>query len=289
MQVVHFLPYDDVGGVGYRSATALERYQPSWKVTAYAGAPSYLQFPQHSPWDWSRIMRDWRDADIRHTHDHRPNYQGIPANVVTYHGTGFRENPQQLLDHAGDAKVLVSTLDLWLQAPDHTTWIPQMDDPALIGHRKPQGGPLRIAHAPTNRALKSTHEFLQAAETLAHYYPIEVVLIEGKIWQEALTIKGTCDVLFDQTAYGYGGNSVEAWHMGIPTICGAPDQVIEEYERRFGYLPFYYTRADTILEALADMLDPDTRTAYGKLGLEHAHKWHSYEAGAEALTDIYES
>lgn len=290
MKVVHYLPYDDIGGVGFRSARALNRHQPDWQVNAYQGAPSYLQFPHHSAWHWPTIAQQWLEADVRHSHDHRAEIAAVPANVVTFHGTGFRENPSGLLQHAGDARVLVSTLDLWLLAPDDVEWMPQIDDlDDLATFRTPSGSDrIRVGHAPTNRALKSTAEFLTACEQLRREgAPIDVVLIEGLSWRDALSVKGTCDVLFDQTAYGYGGNAIEAWAMRIPVICGASDDTLVEYARRFGLLPFVPTTASTIAAALEQLLHPSQRTYWGQIGRQHAERFHSQQAGADRLTSIY--
>ena len=290
MKVVQYLPYDDVGGVGFRTARALNRHRPDWDVKAYRGAPSYLQFPEHSRWHWPTIARDCYEADVVHSHDHRAKIVNRLADVVTFHGTGFREGPAASLAHAGDARVLVSTLDLWLQAPDEVEWMPQMDDlDALASHVVPHGtDKVRVCHAPTNRALKSTHEFLAACERLqAQGAPLDVVLIEGVSWAEAVKIKGTCDVVFDQTAYGYGGNAIEAWARGLPVICGAADATLEEYERRFGSLPFVVADPGSIENALELLLQPVERGYWGQKGRMHAQRFHSQQAGVERLAGIY--
>lgn len=290
MKVIHYLPYDDVGGVGFRTARALNRHRPDWQVNAYQGAPSYLQFPHHSRWHWPTIARQWLEADIRHSHDHRAEIAAVKANVVTFHGTGFREGPAAALAHAGDARVLVSTLDLWLQAPDDVVWMPQMDDlDALASHRVvTDPDRVRVGHAPTNRALKSTHEFLAACERLqAQGAPLDVVMIEGMSWADAVALKGTCDVVFDQTAYGYGGNAIEAWAMGLPVICGAQDETLAEYERRFGRMPFVLADAGSIENALEHLLNSARRDHWGRVGRQHVERFHSQQAGAERLAEVY--
>ena len=90
MKVTAFLPFDDIGGVGFRTARAFERYT-DWEYKAYVQHPSYLQFPRHSVGDWETIDRDWTTADVRHGHDIRPEIEGLLPEVMTYHGTGYRE------------------------------------------------------------------------------------------------------------------------------------------------------------------------------------------------------
>lgn len=288
MKVVNYLPYDDIGGVGYRTATAFNALKPEWQYHAYRGAPSYLQYPEHTPWNWDALVADWNSADVVHTSDHIPVVGRKRPTVVTFHGTGFRQDPVGHLRLARGATVLVSTLDLWLLAPDDTQWMPQMDDlDQLATYRVPNEGVLRIGHAPTNRSLKSTHEFLQACERLD--FPHEVILIEGMSWRDCLTVKGTCDIIFDQTAYGYGGNAIESWGMGIPVICGAPDNTLTEYEHRFGDIPFVTAQANTILEALQHLTDPHNRAQWGANGRTHADRFHSQQAGVDRLAPIYET
>lgn len=291
VKILSYSPYDDTGAFGYRMATAFNKLRPDWEYRAVRGAPSYLQFPAHTEWDWPSILKYWNTADVVHVHDHLPKVGRRRPTVVTFHGTGFREDPagHLRLAQAANAVPLVSTLDLWLLAPDDVEWAPQIDDvEQLASYRIPQEGPLRIGHAPTNRLLKSTDLFLAACDRLkADGLDVEVVLIEGKPWAECLPIKGTCDIFFDQTAYGYGGNAIEAWAMGIPVICGAPEPTLTEYERRFGRLPFVLADPSTIYEALCALLNPADRTLWGVTGRRHVETYHSQLAGVERLTDIY--
>ena len=288
MKVVHYLPFDDIGGVGYRSASALNRHYPDWSAQAWAGAPSYLQFPQHSTWDWDVIEEAVAEADVFHSHDHRAKVGRRWADVITFHGTGFRQNPKGAIRHADGARVLVSTLDLWLQAPDHVTWMPQMDDlDWLASFRDPQPR-LTIGHFPTNPELKNTHEFRLACVALQDAgYVFDVEIGQGLSWRETLKAKGRCDIVFDQTLYGYGGNAIEAWAMGIPVISGGSDDLLAEFRRRFGYIPFVIAEPNTIVAALEMLMDDRARQDVGALGRRHAEHFHSYEAGADLLASIY--
>ena len=287
MKVVHYLPQDDTGGSGFRSTAALRRHFPTWYAEAWAAQPSYLQFPQHLPFDWDHIREVINSADILHGHDHRVQVDDRQADVVTFHGTGFREDPDAHLTGIGDAKALVSTLDLWLQKPLDVEWMPQMDDlDWLATFRQPQDR-LTIGHFPTNPAIKSTAEFVTACEELQKVYDFDVIVGQGLSWLDTLELKGRCDVLFDQTTFGYGGNAIEAWGMGIPVISGGPDKLLAEFDRRFGYVPFVQTTADTIKTALLTLMSPDARTTWGTLGRSHAERFHSYKVGAERLATIF--
>lgn len=293
MRVLSYSVFDDVGGTGYFMADAFNALRPDWRYEAVRGAPSYLAYPEHTTWQWGNILDAWANADVVHLHD---GFHNIPVSrrglVVTYHGTGFREQPDSLLRAQAlhRAVGLVSTLDLWLLRPDDVTWNPiGVDIDHLATYRKPHTGPLRIGHAPTNRALKSTEALIAAVEKVQTYADVELVLIERQPWAECLRLKGTCDVYFDQTAYGYGTNTIECWAMGIPAIVGAQDATLEEYHRRFGVLPFVLADPGTIVEAIDKLLDPTTRALYSDLGRRHVRLFHSQRALVDRLVPIYEA
>ena len=301
MKVLSFSAYDDLGGAGWNTATAFNRHRPDWTYRAVRGAPSYLQFPEHTAWDWGDICRWFEDSDVVHLHD---GYHAIPTVsrfVCTYHGVGFREQPAHFLRTQTELRAtgLVSTLDLWLLAPDDVQWAPAAHDLDWYAELRSaylasptvaeQGNNrrLRIGHAPTDRGRKNTAEFLTACERIAAEHPIDVVLIEGVPWREALALKATCDVFYDQVAYGYGGSAIEAWGMGQPVVCGAHDTTLEEYRRRFGYVPFVEADAGTIEPALRQLLDPYTREVYAARGRAHVERFHSYPAVVDLLEPIY--
>ena len=294
MRLLSYSPYDDTGMLGYNLAAMWHEERPHDEYHAVCGAPSYLNFPQHDPWDWGSIVQWWRESDAVHLHD---GFHQMPRDrqglVVTWHGTGFREASDILLKQQFEhgAVGTVSTLDLWLIAPDDVAWLPAPHDTwsyrAIRNEAPPQDGPLRIGHAPTNRALKHTDEFLRACERLSHEAEIEVVLIEGVEWAESIVLKSTCDIWYDQVAFGYGGNGIEAMAMGIPVICGAADATLEEYVRRFGSLPFALADAGTIYEALAMLMEPTARGFFGLRGLAHTSAFHSYAAVADRLEPLY--
>lgn len=149
--------------------------------------------------------------------------------------------------------------------------------------------PLRIAHAPTNRQVKSTALLIQAVDRLkADGLDVELDLIERVPWTVCLERKAKADIYFDQVILGYGCNALEAWGMGIPVIAGAADATLDEMERRFGTLPFYHATEETIYDALKELVEsPKLRAEYGKLGYEHVKRWHSEEVVVEQLKALY--
>lgn len=296
MKLLSYSPYDDTGMLGYNLAAMWHQERPEDSYRQVCGAPSYLNFPQHDRWDWDNIVHWWNEADVVHLHD---GFHAMPTRrrsgiVVTWHGTGFREASTLLLKQQKRHRCIgtVSTLDLWLLAPDDVEWLPAPHDTMSYWHMHNdmprEDGPLRIGHAPTNRALKNTDDFLAACERLASETEIEVVLIEGCDWIDSITLKATCDIWYDQVAFGYGGNGIEAMAMGIPVICGAQDDTLAEYERRFGAIPFVLADPGTIYDALALLVgSEEERLVWGARGRAHAEMFHSYKAVADRLEPLY--
>jgi hypothetical protein len=248
--------------------------------------------------------------------------------VVEFHGTGFREDPEPYLAEMRryQATGLVATLDLWLLAPSETQWLscpvdiermqeirravqeqeassvhvrqPSQDRQAVGQGSRRQGtgypqeeeqAMIRIAHAPTNREIKSTDAFIAAVDRLKEEgHPVELDLIEGQTWDTCLERKAKADIYFDQVLLGYGNNSIECWGMGIPVIAGAQPVTLAEMERRFGSLPFYNATEATIYDALKAMVtSPDLRAEYSQRGLEHVRAWHDEAKVVELLKGIY--
>lgn len=306
MNILSIHKGQDTGGQGWRMTDAFHRLLPDWTYhSAYApNAFFYLDYPQDVKWDALKVAKLWKEAEVVHLHNNfrtaeimeratgvrHYSYRNPLSKraVIHYHGTTFRTNPRPHLVQQRQRKALglVSTLDLWLLAPKQTEWLPAPYHLAWLKKmRKPhKGEKVVVAHAPTERGVKSTEAFLAAAKRLKG---IEVDLIEGVNWMTCLERKGKADIYFDQVKLGYGCNAIEAWGMGLPVIAGgAPDTLIE-MERRFGELPFYAATEDTIYDALKALLDKDTREEYGARGEAHVRRFHDDAKVIEQLQDAY--
>jgi hypothetical protein len=298
----------DTGGCSWGLAGAFDRASEAGQTDivfdSVIRGTNYISYPARNGWD--RAAELWDAADVVHMHNTtrtldlmvRAGHARKPF-VLHHHGTYYRENFGRLnrdlrrLGRANQARTVVATLDLLQQGPG-IPWSPAAHDLAAYAkHRKRAKGtigkdrPIRIGHAPTDRAIKSTDAFLAACEKLADTHPVEVVLIEGKTWAECLKSKGTCDVYFDQVLLGYGNNAIEAWGMGIPVVCGAADFTLAEMESRFGQLPFKLADEGSIYAALLDLCDGGVRAEYAKRGKAHAERWHDGVETVKVLSGVY--
>jgi hypothetical protein len=286
LKILNYCPGADTGGQSWRLKQAFDKHS-EMGYHSYVRLVNYINYPR----DLNRreLGQYMRAADVIHVND---SFAGIKnagkPMVVHYHGTKFRNNMNARLaekDRFG-ASGVVSTLDLlvddsleWLPAPYDIEWLETFRAPI-------DDGVYRVAHAPTNRAVKSTEAFLKATTRLGEEMAVEVVLIEKADWLTTLARKGVADVFFDQVILGYGNNSIEAWGMGIPVVAGAQPDTLAKMRERFD-LPFYQATEDTIYEALRELVDPDTRAEWAKRGKVHAEQFHADEGVVRRLEAIY--
>jgi len=77
-----------------------------------------------------------------------------------------------------------------------------------------QGNRIRICHAPTNPAIKSTRSVTEIMGRLEKEYGIEPVVIQGNSWKEALKIKSSCHITVDQFMLGtYASSAIESMYL----------------------------------------------------------------------------
>lgn len=284
-----------LGGVSIRSAHVAE---------------AYFQFPADIRWTRSNgaeVQRLADEADVIHLNNSPAAYQRLrlyrwrkPA-LLHHHGTLLRNNPAPLLIEAKRYHMVqaVSTVDLKLIAPDLMTWLPTAYDlDAMMeiraAHRREPDGRLRIVSCPTNLEVKSTARLQAAAALLqAEGLPLDLEIVTGRPWAEALAVKATADVYFDQVLLGYGCNAVEAWGMGIPVIAGAAPETLAAMRAEWNLqpgdpLPFLEATEETIADAIRSMYEsPALREEYAGLGASHAARYHAERPALARLMELY--
>lgn len=292
MRVLNASHVADTGGNGFRTARAFARLT-DWHYRATCRTFNYLDYPVDLP--WSEALDEWLKADVVHVRDGFQAEAILEApsrpTVIHHHGTQLRMKHRTLLPEQRRRKAigLVSTLDL-LAYGDDLTWAPALYDlDWLASLRTPvDDGVLRIAHAPTNRIVKSTEAFLRAAKRLEKELPIEVILVERTAWMDCLRQKARADIYFDQVGFGYGNNAIEAWGMGQAVVAGGSFDTLERMFIQFdGEVPFHIADEGTIYQALRALAEPAMRQRYADMGRAHAERFHSEAAGVAVLQSAY--
>lgn len=291
--------------MGIRIKRAFDKYGGDWSVRAVRSSENFIEYPAdietyRTPRSVVQALYD--EADVIHCSNSvepiRRYGRGRkkPA-VVTYQGSAFRAQPQEFLRESAKFRAVqtCSTLDLVTLAPEVVQWQPHPIDVAAlqkIRSETPQR-PERVVihHSPTNRRVKSTAAFMEAAGRLQDEDSrVEVRLIEGARWQDNMAKKAQADILYDQMILGWGTNALEAWGMGIPVIAATEfPRVRAEMVATLGELPCYEATPETLYDALKALVnDADLRAHWGQKGLAYVKRWHDEEVAVERLIGFYE-
>jgi glycosyltransferase involved in cell wall biosynthesis len=146
------------------------------------------------------------------------------------------------------------------------------------------------------RNLKSTHIYIPLIETLkSQGYPVEMIFIHGVPNIQLRFYQAQADIFVDMLTFGFFGATVrEGLMLGKPIVCYLRPQWLEsmrcEIPEYVEELPVISATPDTVEEVLKDLImHPEKRAEIGKKSREFALKWHSAEAGARRLSQIYSS
>jgi hypothetical protein len=301
MNVLGLSRGQDTGGQGIGLKRAFDRYAPDWRVRHAFSSVTYLAYEGDLQWTGreDELRQLFEAADVIHLHNgvsasrRLDPYHRKPM-VVHHHGSAYRRSASsyQAEDRRARAVTVVSTIDLLRYGP--AEWMPQVVDEARMAtiageHRRAPDGKLRIGHAPTARAVKSTALFLEVMARLTSRYPwVELELIERATHADCLRRKATVDLFYDQLLLGYGNNATEAWAMGIPVVAGADDWTLAAMAERFGELPFYRATEATLEARLEELiLEPELRTRYAAAGLRHVERFHAQAPAVARMIELY--
>ena len=310
IEVVLFIAGYDTGGQGYRIKRAFDKYySEEFHVRSVHTQSTYSHFPHDLEYRARDIVDLMAKADVLHMRNGfedlgrlRPGAlePSSPTGLVLhYHGTKFRANHATMAPAAAGlgAVQIASTIDLTMLEPG-ILWCPAPFDIVEIGAYRlvaeARGGqPIRAAHAPTDRYVKSTKKIMDAVSHLFHerHLSIELDLIERKSWDEVLRRKAASDIYIDQLRLGYGNNAVEAWCMGLPVVAGLDDPAVRSQMLKTfktGSLPFYEANEVNLAARLAALVtDADLRLYWGQAGLAHVMKFHYDRYVADLLAGVY--
>jgi len=192
--------------------------------------------------------------------------------ICCYTGSDLRvRGVIPVIDELSDLNVTVEFDHIRLHPHIHHVFFP-FDASRFKPRPFREGYPLRIGHAPSQRAAKGTEQIIQAVRDLAQRYPIELVLIENLPYRQALELKATCDIFIDQIGdLGYGINALEALAMGIPTC----SSLVEGFEKAYPDHPFVTIDRRRIKEPLERLIrDMDYRRKKAVEGRSWVEKYH---------------
>jgi hypothetical protein len=187
-----------------------------------------------------------------------------------------------------------------MDALDPEVWRPELEVPDhLILPREP--GEFIVYHAVGNyetrrangRDIKGTGAVFAAVDRLrAEGLKVRLEFVSDMPSTQVRYIQCQADVVVDQLNYGrYGANAREAMMLGKPTICfidpRQPDGVPPS--PALAECPLVSANEETVYEVLKDLLhSPEKRRQIGAASRAYAMKWHSADACAERLEEVYD-
>jgi len=135
-----------------------------------------------------------------------------------------------------------------------------------------EGDTIRIGHAPTHRAAKGSDTIIPIVKKLEKAFPVQLILIEGLPYAQALSEKSTCHIFIDQIGnLGYGINGIEALAMTIPTC----SSLASGFEKAYPDHPFFEINEENLETTLITLIqDSKLRKEKGKAGSKWVKEIH---------------
>jgi hypothetical protein len=162
-------------------------------------------------------------------------------------------------------------------------WEPPPAEPGVV---------VRVAHAPSKRAVKGTEAVIAAVESLrARGAPIELDLIEGVPNREARLRYAAADVIVDQLKIGwYGMFAIESMALAKPVVVHLDEEAAAETEEAFGLdLPLVRADEGSLEDVLAGLLEVrETLPELGQHSREYVERVHAHTTVARRVLEIYE-
>ncbi len=161
-------------------------------------------------------------------------------------------------------------------------WEPRIREPDRI---------VRIAHAPSKRAVKGTEAVLAAVATLrAEGAPVELDLIEGTPHAEARRRYEEADVIVDQLRIGWHGLfAIESMALGKPVVCHLEAEARAETEDAWGIrCPIVSATEDTLAARLRELVaEPARLPELGRDGRAYVEQVHAHDRVARRVLGVY--
>jgi glycosyltransferase involved in cell wall biosynthesis len=206
--------------------------------------------------------------------------------------------------HGRRRRRVASQIDNWSRWASHIVsgveWVDYMStwDTLMLGHFSidigdggnadatvPEGGPLRIFHAPNHRSIKGTDYLVKAVEELkAEGVDLELAMLQKVPNEQVREAIRTADLIADQFVVGwYAMFALEAMSSGKPVLCYLRSDLVELYtaegliER--DEIPLINCDIFTVKDTIRHFAEHrEELPGIGRRGVDFVRKHHSLEA-----------
>jgi hypothetical protein len=226
------------------------------------------------------------------------------AVFVTFQGDDARPGGDIVGDDAKRRRIERFTRyadGLYVLNPDLLAHVPRAEflpyasvDPHRWTPSPPAGdGPLRLVHAPSDRARKGTESLIAAVERLrSDGLDVELELVEGRTKEEARRALTRADLVVDQLLVGwYGGVAVEAMALAKPVVARLDPNALAAVPPGMREQLPVVTADQSTVELVLRELATTLRNALGDLGLkgrDYVERWHDPLEIARRVVADYE-
>lgn len=243
------------------------------------------------------VTFSWR-YDVIHFHYHSAlphalRYVDLPLwrmlgrkVIIQFEGSDLRGH-HHILPRVFSNAIIVTTPDLlkWERKASYIPGAIDLKELPYVG-LKSHVGPIRIVHAPTNRAIKGTNYIINAVQELqSQGYAIELDLVENVSYQEAIERYKKADIVIDQVLIGwYGLVAIEAMALGKPVMV----HIREDLRHYITGAPMLFTSPKTLANDLIVLIqDAGLRQKLSQRGRDYVERVHDAAQIAKGLVEIY--
>jgi glycosyltransferase involved in cell wall biosynthesis len=301
-RVLILSPYEDTAGIGITLRRSFDRWAPEWEARHVRRANNYLDYPVDIEWPGDtqnpEVEELVQQADVIHVMEQPDILAELgPLDgkriVVQHLGTYYRDNPDVVSEQCQVAGAIEVASGFDLMLKPHLLFVPlpaELPGVAELRSEYRVSDKVRIAHAPTNREVKSTDLIIEAVERLKQRHAVHLDLIEGEPWGVCLARKARADIYVDELRLGYGLNALECWAMGIPVVSGIVGEPRTKMLAEFGSLPFLEAAEATLERKIESLVTSQSlRSRWGRRGQKHLRSVHSPQAVVHRMVEIYAS
>jgi len=189
-------------------------------------------------------------------------------------------------------KIFAISPDIMNFLPEKTELLPTCIalDNLLPKIKKKNTSPIKIVHAPSDRAIKGTATVVEAVKELSTKYPLEFILVEKLNHEKALALYQSADIAIDQLIVGwYGTFAVELMARGVPVAAYLRGSDLEKFVPWRKEIPVVNAQTkEELKEALAVLIEnPTLRKSLGQKSQAYVKKYHNPYLFAQKLVKTY--